>query len=86
MISQIMERWPLFDERLYVGRVDQSDLMAQFTDFSSPIMGAGAGFHRHHADGELGKELKQPSTAQFLTPEQRFPAKAGRYALFDPCP
>src|SRR5689334_5911296 len=37
------------DERLDVGWRDQADMMAQLSDFTRPVVRAGAGFHRDDA-------------------------------------
>src|SRR6201995_1239602 len=39
------------DEWLDVGRRDQADMMAQFSDLTRPVVRAGTGFHRDDAPG-----------------------------------
>ena len=46
------------DEGLDVGRSNQPHLVAELLQLSSPVMGAGASFHRHHAY-RLGAEKRE---------------------------
>src|SRR6516165_1581334 len=46
------------DKRLYVGRRDKTDHMAKLADPARPIVGAAAGFHRHHARRPAGEKRK----------------------------
>ena len=50
-------------ERLDVSRSDQLGLVAQRTDLARPVVGAGAGLHRHQTArlaGEKGQHLISP--------------------------
>jgi hypothetical protein len=53
-------------ERLHIGRRDHADLVTQRSDLTGPVVGAGAGLHRHQATWLAGEKRQQLISSQLL--------------------
>ncbi|BAR63640.1 uncharacterized protein NK6_d_81 (plasmid) [Bradyrhizobium diazoefficiens] len=55
-----------FHKGLYIGRWNQTHCVTQLANLTSPVMGAGAGFHRYQARRLLSKESQHIVTTQLF--------------------